>query len=80
MVFAHVCMYVCQVGFPPGKEVAVYCAVHLGDIIKSMAAYSEGNLPQAMKDAFMQCDKLLKEDEAIEEMRQYDEDEIPTEE
>lgn len=66
--------------FPPGKEVAVYCAAHLGDIIKSMAAYSEGDLPQAMKDAFMQCDKLIKEDEAIEEMRQYDENEIPAEE
>ncbi len=63
-----------------GKEVAVYCATHLADMIKSTAAYREAGLPQAMKDAFMQCDRLLKEKEAINEMKKYDEDEIPAEE
>jgi hypothetical protein len=58
----------------------MYCATHLGDVIKSTAAYGEGNLAQAMKDAFMECDKLIKEKEAIAEMKKYDEDEIPAEE
>ena len=59
---------------------AIFCASHLADIIKSTAAYDEGDLGQAMKDAFMQCDRMLKEKEAIEEMIKYDEDEIPAEE
>lgn len=63
-----------------GREVAIYCATHLADIIKSTAAYDQGNLGQAMKDAFMQCDRLLKEKEAIAEMKKYDEDEISEEE
>lgn len=58
----------------------MYCATHLGDIIKSTAAYGEGDIAQAMKDAFMQCDKLIKGKEAIEEMKTYDEDQIPPEE
>lgn len=63
-----------------GREVAVYCATHLADTIKSTAAYGQGDLGQAMKDAFMQCDRFLKEKEAIAEMKKYDEDEISEEE
>lgn len=58
----------------------MYCASHLGDIIKSTAAYDKGNLAQAMKDSFMQCDRMIKERDAIDEMKQYDEDEIPADE
>ena len=58
----------------------MYCATHLPDVIKSTAAYGKGDIAQAMKDAFMQCDSKLKEREVIEEMKKYDEDEIPVEE
>ena len=63
-----------------GREVALYCAAHLADYIKSAEAYSHGDLGQAMKDAFMKCDRMLKEKEVIEEMKKYDEDEISEEE
>lgn len=63
-----------------GREVAMYCAAHLPDIVKSTLAYSQGDTGQAMKDAFMQCDRLVLEREAIEEMKKYDEEEIPEEE
>ena len=63
-----------------GKEVAAYCATHLADIIKATPAYGQGDLGQAMKNAFMQCDRKLKEKEVIEEMKKWDEDEIPVEE
>ena len=66
--------------FNTGREVAVYCASHLADIIKSTTAYSQGNIEQALRDAFMECDKLITEKEAIQEMKTYDEDEISEEE
>ena len=59
---------------------AVYCATHLADLIKSAEAYHQGNIGQAMKDAFMHCDRMLTEKEAIDEMKKYDEDEIPKDE
>lgn len=65
---------------PAGREVAVYCANHLANIIKSTPAYSHGNLEQALKDGFMQCDRIVMQDKAIQEMKTYDEDEIPVEE
>lgn len=76
-IFAVVVVVV--VGFS-GREVAVYCATHLAEIIKSTTAYGDGNVGQAMKDAFMQCDRLLTERETIEEMKKYDEDVISEEE
>ncbi len=54
--------------------------MHLADIIKSTEAYRQGSVEQAMKDAFMQCDRLTTEENAIEEMRKYDEDEMSNEE
>ena len=59
---------------------ATYCATHLADFIKATEAYGQGDLGQAMKDAFMRCDEMLKEKEVIEEMRRYDEDEVSEEE
>lgn len=49
-------------------------------MIKSTEAYGEGDLAQAMKEAFMQCDRIIREKEAIQEMKQYDEEEIPVDE
>ena len=53
----------------PGQEVATYCATHLPDIIRS--CYSNRDLGQAMKDAFMKCDRIVMEHDAIMEMKTY---------
>lgn len=79
--YLHTCLlsYKVTLSIDAGREVAVYCATHLADIIKSSEAYSQGDLKQAMKDAFMKCDRLVTEREAIEEMKTYDEDEMKEE-
>jgi len=62
-----------------GQEVATYCATHLPDIIRS--CYSNRDLGQAMKDAFMKCDRIVMEPDAIMEMRTYnDKDEVSPDE
>lgn len=70
MHFPMICM-------PVGREVAVYCATHLADIIKSCFC---GDLGKAMKDAFMKCDRLVIEQEAVQEMKTYDHDEMSADE
>lgn len=59
-----------------GKEVAVYCSVKLGDIIKSMDAYGHGDIDKALKDAFLHCDEMLLGPDVIRNMKQIAESDI----
>ena len=52
-----------------GKEVAIYCAAKLGDIIKATNSYSKGDICQALKDAFMKCDEIVMKPETVQEMK-----------
>ncbi len=52
-----------------GKEVAVYCADKMGDLIKSTGAYKEGDIGQALKDAFINCDRQLLLPEIAQELK-----------
>ncbi len=69
----YICFH-CYVNVSVGREVAMYCASHMPDIIHSCNC---GNIEQALKDAFMKCDRMVIEEEAVQEMKTYDEDEIP---
>ena len=62
-----------------GKEVALYCASKLGDIIKSTESYRKGDVSQALKDAFMICDKVITNPETIQEMKEMMNAEISAE-
>ena len=53
-----------------GKEVALYCASKLGDIIKSTESYHKGDISQALRDAFMKCDEVITSPETIQEMKE----------
>lgn len=59
-----------------GREVAVYCAAHLGEIIKATEAYSNGDISQALKDAFMKCDDIIIKEDAVKEMKKIVEDDM----
>ena len=52
-----------------GKEVAMYCATKLGDVIKSTASYAKGDMSLALKEAFMKCDELVLKPETVQEMK-----------
>ena len=52
-----------------GKEVALYCALHLPKLIQSCEAYKNRDLEQALRDTFMLCDRQLLSKEAIDEMK-----------
>ena len=47
----------------------MYCANKLGDLIKSMEAYKNGDVSQALKDAFVSCDKQLLLPEVAKELK-----------
>ena len=47
----------------------MYCATHMPDIIR--ACY-RGDIGKALKDAFMKCDRMVIEEDAVKEMRTYD--------
>lgn len=59
-----------------GREVAVYCATHLGEIIKATESYSKGNVSQALRDAFMKCDDIIVKEDAVKEMKKIVEDDM----
>jgi len=63
-----------------GKEVALYSALHLPDLIASSESYKSQNLEQALKDAFMLCDRQVLGEEAIAEMKSMLQDSIQEEE
>ena len=52
-----------------GKEVALYCALHLPKLVQSCEAYKNRDLEQALRDTFMLCDRQLLSKEAIDEMK-----------
>ena len=52
----------------PGKEVALYCNVHIPELLLSSSAYKSGNIPFALQKTFLECDRLLTAPQAIEEM------------
>ncbi|XP_051630818.1 protein phosphatase 1G-like [Manacus candei] len=53
-----------------GKEVALYCAKYLPEIIKDQKAYKEGKLQKALEDAFLAIDAKLTTEEVIKELSQ----------
>lgn len=53
-----------------GAEVAKYCAIHLPDFILSRPEYKNGNIPQALEDAFLEFDATLIKPEVISELKQ----------
>ncbi|XP_046346466.1 protein phosphatase 1G-like [Haliotis rufescens] len=52
-----------------GAEVAQYCAMHFPDYVKKVDAYKEGNVKQALEDAFLQFDSTLIEEGVVKELR-----------
>ena len=52
-----------------GREVALYCSTHLPEMITLTEAYQAGNLEEALKEAFMECDHKVLTKEAIQEMK-----------
>ena len=52
-----------------GKEVALYCALHLPKLVQSCESYKSEDLEQALRDTFMLCDRQLLTKEAIDEMK-----------
>ena len=60
----------------PGKEVAVYCSMKMGDIIKSMDAYREDDIDKALKDAFLHCDEILLGPDVINDLKQIAENDL----
>lgn len=55
--------------FFSGSEVAQYCSLHLPDFIKNTDQYKEGNLEQALIDAFLQFDGTLVQEDVIKELK-----------
>ena len=49
-----------------GHEVAAYCAKNLPDFIKATEAYKNGDIKQALIDAFLGFDATLAKPEVIE--------------
>lgn len=54
----------------------MYCSVKMGDIIKSMDAYREGDMDKALKDAFLHCDEKLLGPDVIKDMKQIAENDV----
>ncbi|XP_046576024.1 protein phosphatase 1G-like [Haliotis rubra] len=52
-----------------GAEVAQYCAMHFPDFVKTVEAYKEGNVKQALEDAFLQFDSTLIQESVVKELR-----------
>ncbi len=52
----------------------MYCANKMGDLIKSMEAYKAGDMSQALKDAFVSCDKKLLLPEVAKELKKIGND------
>lgn len=53
-----------------GAEVAKYCSIHLPDFILSRPEYKNGNIVQALEDAFLEFDATLIKPEVISELKQ----------
>lgn len=58
-----------MVNYVSGAEVAQYCAMHFPDYVKKVDAYKEGNVKQALEDAFLQFDSTLIEESVVKELR-----------
>lgn len=52
-----------------GSEVAQYCSIHLPTFLKRLKAYKDKNFEQALRDAFIEFDASLLEDNVIEELK-----------
>ncbi|CAH1773594.1 unnamed protein product [Owenia fusiformis] len=53
-----------------GSEVAQYCSSHLPDFLKELQSYKEGNISQALEDAFLKFDETLTREEVVHELKQ----------
>ncbi|UYV69648.1 hypothetical protein LAZ67_7000116 [Cordylochernes scorpioides] len=51
-----------------GGEVARYCSRHLPDILRAQPDFLHGDLSSAIQQAFLQLDRTLTDDKAIEEL------------
>lgn len=47
----------------------MYCAQKMGELIKATDAYKSGDFVQALKDAFVNCDKKLLLPEVAKELK-----------
>lgn len=52
-----------------GSEVALYCALHITDVLKDLKSFKDGEFETALKEAFMALDKELLNPEAIRELK-----------
>lgn len=52
-----------------GHEVATYCALHLPDFLKTMQAYKDGNISQALEDVYLEFDLHLTKPETLKELK-----------
>ena len=49
---------------------ALYCGVHIPELLVSSSVYKSGNIPLALQKTFLECDRLLTTPEAVEEMNE----------
>lgn len=54
---------------PQGAEVAMYVAQHFPDLLKSTAAYLDGDIEKAFIEAYLKMDANIKEPEVLKEIR-----------
>ena len=57
---------------------SVYCSRHIPELIKATKSYQNGDISHGISEAFMSCDKHLLTEEAIREMKEIAESEMPT--
>ena len=62
-----------------GREVAAYCARHIPLMLAASTSLKTKNYDKALKEVFLECDRVLLSEEAVEEMKQtlkeeYDDD------
>ncbi len=53
-----------------GQEIAQYCSKKLPDFIKNTEAYKNGDLKQALEEAFSDIDKSIITEEVIKELKE----------
>uniref|UniRef100_A0A0C9RAM4 protein-serine/threonine phosphatase n=1 Tax=Fopius arisanus TaxID=64838 RepID=A0A0C9RAM4_9HYME len=63
-----------------GHEVATYCSQNLPDFIKSTESYKNGNIPQALIDAFLGFDATLATPEIVSKLKKIADSSLPEKE
>lgn len=54
-----------------GKEVAKFCAVHMARVLKGTDGYKQGNLSEALRQAYLGMDEVMKKKEHMAELEAF---------